>query len=149
MRSPNPHYKKLVREVFLKASFIQNLGIKLVRVTPGTCEASLLIRKNHLQQNGFVHAGVVTTLADHTAGSAACSMMEPHIYGLTAEFKINLLRPAKGPRLTCKAVVLKAGRVLTICESSVYGLDKGRKILVAKGLFTQVVVPGSGRNSSA
>ena len=74
-----------------------------------------------------MHAGVQATMADHTAGGAAATMIEPDHIVLTVEFKINLLRAAKGERLTCHSQVLKPGSRLIVVESEVL-CGKGRCI---------------------
>jgi len=128
-----------VEEIFT-APFITGLGIRLVEVGPGRCETALTIEQRHHQQHGFVHAGVVSTLADHTAGGAATTLLSPGQLVLTAEFKINLLRPAGGERLTCRAEVIKSGKSLSVVESEVFDYVTGQPRLVAKFMATMAVV---------
>ncbi len=71
------------------------------------------------QQHRFVHAGVLAALADTAAGFAALTLATDADDVLTAEFKINLLRPANGDTILADAEVLKAGRILTVCMSRV------------------------------
>ncbi len=80
-----------VQGIFDKAAFIRHLGIELVDVGPGHCETRLQVVPEHLQQHGSVHAGVITTLADHTAGGAARTEVPEGHDVLTIEFKINFL----------------------------------------------------------
>ena len=101
---------------------------------------NLIARPEHLQQDGFFHAGVQATLADHTAGAAAATLMAPGEIVLTAEFKINLLRPAQGERLRGRADVLRAGKTLTIVESSVFAQNDHQEKLVAKAMVTLALV---------
>jgi acyl-coenzyme A thioesterase PaaI-like protein len=51
---------------------------------------------------------------------------------LTVEFKINLLRPATGDRLICRAAVLKPGLRFAVVESEVFCRAKGVEKLVSK-----------------
>ena len=88
----------VLREIFRSAPFIRQLGIELEAVAHGQCHTTLRIRSDHLQQNGLVHGGVVATMADHTAGGAAASVLGAGSYPLTVEFKINLLRGARANR---------------------------------------------------
>ena len=60
-----------IEAVFTSAPFIQDMGIEFTGCGPGWCEAELELLGRHGQQAGFAHAGVQTTLADHTAGAAA------------------------------------------------------------------------------
>jgi uncharacterized protein (TIGR00369 family) len=135
----NPAFVARVRQVWDGAPFITHLGVELLRIEPGVCESALTPRPEHLQQDGVVHAGVISTIADHTAGSAAGTLMAAHQIVLTSEFKLHLLRPARG-RLTCLATVLKPGRMFSIVEAEVRTADA----LVAKLIGTLAIVDGVG-----
>jgi uncharacterized protein (TIGR00369 family) len=136
-----------VAPIFEDAAFANHLGIVLTAAGPGWCETSLAARPDHLQQHGFVHAGVITTLADHTAGGAARASVAPGSDVLTVEFKINFLRPATGRRFVCRGETLRAGRTLVVAESSVYTAD-GERQLVAKCISTLTVMPQRARIGS-
>jgi uncharacterized protein (TIGR00369 family) len=129
-----------VERIFLSAPFTVGLGIRLESVAAGECRTSLDLAERHLQQDGFVHAGVQATLADTTAGAAGATLIGPGQYVLSAEFKINLLRPAKGSRLTCVAKVLKAGSTLTVVESEVFCGTAAESRLVSKATVTLAIV---------
>ncbi|MDH3423702.1 MAG: PaaI family thioesterase [Gemmatimonadota bacterium] len=121
-----------LERVFNTAPFVADLGIRLVAVGPGLCETELDVEARHLQQDGFVHAGVQATMADHTAGGAAATLVELGQMVVTAEFKINLLRAARGERLRCRSRVLKAGSRLMVVESEVFCEGEARPKLVSK-----------------
>ena len=129
-----------LERIFNAAPFVMSLGIRLVGIDPGICETELDIEPRHLQQDGFVHAGVQATMADHTAGGAAATLIEPGHIVLTVEFKINLLRAAKGERLTCRSKVLKPGSRLIVVESEVQCENEGTSTLVSKTTASIVVV---------
>jgi len=129
-----------VERIFLAAPFTRHLGIHLESVVPGECRTSVVLEERHLQQDGFVHAGVQATLADTTAGAAGATLIEPGQFVLSAEFKINLLRPAKGSHLTCVAKVLKAGSTLTVVESEVFCGTVEASRLVSKATVTLAIL---------
>jgi len=131
---------KAIQKGFSDAPFVAHLGIELVDLGPGWCEARLELKPWHLQQTSVAHAGVVATLADHCAGAAAFTQLAPGEFVVTAEYKINLLRGARGERLHCRAEVLKRGQVLTVVESSVFAELAGKRELVAKLNATLAVV---------
>ena len=136
MQARNPEYKTFVKNIFKLAPYIQSLGIELVDLGAGWVETELRIRPNHLQQSGFVHAGVQATIADHSAGAAAATLVPPNTNILTIEFKINLLRPARGEKLICRAQVLKPGRTITVVESTVETVHEGKRSLTSKATIT-------------
>jgi uncharacterized protein (TIGR00369 family) len=130
-----------LKRIFGAAPFITDLGIEAISAADGACVTSLEIQPRHLQQDGFVHAGVQATMADHTAGGAAATLAQPGYMVLTTEFKIHLLRPARGHKLECVATVLKPGRMLTIVEAEVYCHSGSGRNLVSKAMATLANVP--------
>ncbi|MEW6757942.1 MAG: PaaI family thioesterase [Acidobacteriota bacterium] len=130
-----------LRRIFGAAPFIADLGIEAVSAGEGDCVARLDLQPRHLQQDGVVHAGVQATLADHTAGGAAATLAPPGHIVLTAEFKIHLLRPARGRMLECVAKVLKPGRIITVVESEVWCHSESERVLVSKAIATLAIVP--------
>ena len=70
----HPRYRELVEQGFAAASFVGDLGIRPLDCGPGWVEAGLDILPRHAQQNGYIHAGVQATLADHAAGAAAATI---------------------------------------------------------------------------
>jgi uncharacterized protein (TIGR00369 family) len=141
MHAQNPDFAKRVAAIFKQAPFVQDLGIELKDCGPGWCETTLIIQEKHFQQDQVIHAGVQATLADHTAGAAGGTLIKDNEIILTVEFKINLLKAARGQDLVCRAGVIKPGRNLTVVESSVQALQDGKSYLVSKAMVTLAVVP--------
>jgi uncharacterized protein (TIGR00369 family) len=140
VKALNSDYKSAVKLIFEQAAFVSNLGIRLVDMGPGWCETELDILPGHFQHHEYVHAGVQATMADHTAGAAATTLVGEHEYVLTAEFKINFLRPARGEQLRCRSQVLKPGRTLIVAESEILAGNREQSTLVAKAMFTLAIV---------
>lgn len=136
----DPQFAETVRAIFESAPFIRELGIKLTKCEPGRLETALVLQEKHMQQNNFVHAGVVATLADHSAGGAGGTLIGPGQIVLTVEYKINLLRPAVGDRLRCEAEVIKNGRTIIVADSNVFAVKGSRERLVARATVTLAVV---------
>lgn len=121
----DPGFEARVRASFSRQSIMTTLGATLTRIEPGMIEIALPFAEHILQQHGFVHAGVVATIADSAAGYAGLTLMPPGAGVLTAEFKINLLAPAQGDRLVAQGRVIKSGRSLTIAEADVFAETDG------------------------
>jgi uncharacterized protein (TIGR00369 family) len=106
------------------------LGISLVRVEPGRVELAMPYNDLLTQQNGFIHAGIITAALDSACGYAAFSLMPAFAEVLTVEFKTNLLAPAEGSHFNFCGEVIKPGRTLTVCEARAFSLDgTGRKLI--------------------
>ena len=144
MDTKNPRFKAAVEQLFESAPFVAHLGMHLTGLRPGWCEAQLVLTPDHLQQNGYVHAGVLATMADHTAGAASTTVVGAQEYVLTAEFKINFLYAALGTCLRCRAQVLHPGKRLSVTESEVYILGSDQTRLVAKAMCTLAVLSRGG-----
>jgi len=118
------------------------IGAELSRVEPGVIEITLPYRADLAQQHGYLHAGIVTTIADSACGYAAYSLMPPNSEVLSVEFKVNLLRPAKGERFLAVAEVVKAGKTLTVVRADVFGVHykdhEEQRELVATMLGTMI-----------
>ncbi|HKU77226.1 MAG TPA: PaaI family thioesterase [Pyrinomonadaceae bacterium] len=135
----NPSFAEEIKQSFTKQTIMGLIGAELSRVEPGIIEITLPYRADLAQQHGYLHAGIVTTIADSACGYAAYSLMPPNSEVLSVEFKVNLLRPAKGVKFLAVAEVVKAGKTLTVVRADVFGLDhEGRRELVATMLGTMI-----------
>lgn len=138
MHLRNPAYAEEITQSFSKQTIMALIGAKLTRVEPGLIEITLPYRADLAQQHGYLHAGIVTTIADSACGYAAYSLMPPNSEVLSVEFKVNLLRPAKGETFSAVAEVIKAGKTLTVVRADVFATDEGRRDLVATMLGTMI-----------
>ncbi|MEZ5839698.1 MAG: PaaI family thioesterase [Hyphomicrobiales bacterium] len=143
MTPRDPDWQKRTRTVFEAAPFIRDVGYQLLNLEPGAAVSSLVIAGRHLQQDGVVHAGVQATMADHTAGTAAATLLGADEIVLTIEFKVNLMTAARGERLVCRARVLKPGRRIVVAEAEVFAVAGGTEALVSKATVTLAFVPAT------
>ena len=125
----DPDFEARVRASFARQVFMTTVGARMVRVVPGEVELEVSFREDLTQQHGYLHAGVVTAVADSACGYAALSLMPKGRAVLAAEFKANLLAPAKGKRFRATGRVVRAGRTLTVCTAEVVAV--GEETLVA------------------
>lgn len=120
--------------------FIQYCGYRPEVIRYGFFQSVLKIEEHHRQQDGFIHAGVMATMADHTGGYAAFTTVPEEFQILTIEFKINFLRPAYGDSLVCRSTVIREGSQIIISESEVLDQREGEDALAAKALVTLMAV---------
>lgn len=127
---PPPDLLAFGREVLGRQAFSVLLGARLDVFEPGTAQISLAVVPALLQQDGFVHGGVLAYLADNALTYAGGSVLGKV---LTSEFKINYLRPAVDvERLVAVATVVASGRTQAVCRCDVF-LDRagGRELCAA------------------
>jgi uncharacterized protein (TIGR00369 family) len=120
--------------------FIKHCRFEADVIRRGTFHSRVSIEACHRQQDGFIHAGVMATMADHTAGYAAFTTVPEDYQILTIEFKVNFLRPAYGERLLCRSRIIREGLQIIIGESEVFDQRGDEEALVAKALVTLMAV---------
>jgi len=104
---------------FGSQGLMATLGAQLVSVADGEVQIALPFSEQVSQQHGFVHAGAITSIVDSACGYAALTRAPPGYEVVTAEFKINLVRPAIGERFLAIGRVLTSGKLLTVCTGEV------------------------------
>ena len=137
----NTDYAAVVRDSFARQPVMATIGARLARVAPGEVDIAMDFAPSLCQQNGYLHAGVVSTIADSANGYAAYSLAPAGTDVLAVEFKINLMAPAKGERFEARGRVLRPGRTLTVCLAEVVGFEDGNESVVATMLSTLIIRP--------
>jgi uncharacterized protein (TIGR00369 family) len=137
----NPDFREVATDTFARQQAMRTLGISIARLEPGEVDLSMAYSAAFTQQNGFVHAGIITAGLDSACGIAAFTLMPVGSDILTVEFKTNLLAPAKGERFAFRAYVVKPGRTLTVCEGRAYAEQDGIETLIATMTGTLMALP--------
>jgi uncharacterized protein (TIGR00369 family) len=128
--------EQIGRAILQSQPFSVHLGAELVSFEQGRVALALEVRPEFLQQHGYVHGGVLSYLVDNAISFVGGSVLGENV--LTAELKVNYLRPAKGQRLLATAVVEGAGARLAVCRCDVFAIDHGDERRCATGLGTVV-----------
>jgi uncharacterized protein (TIGR00369 family) len=123
----NPSFADEIQQSFSRQPVMNLIGAKLARIEPGLVEINLPYRSDLTQQHGYLHAGIVSTLADTASGYAAFSLMPAGSEVLSVEFKVNLLRPARGQLFVARAEVVKAGKTLTVVRADVFAVSREKQ----------------------
>lgn len=140
--APDPEFAQRVQDNFARQAYVNFIGAELVHVAAGEVDIQLARNANLLQQDGYVHGGVLTAIVDAAAGYAALSISSRDIGVLTTELKVNFLRPASGQQQLARGRVLKPGRTLTICTGDVFDVVDGKEVHVLTSLVTMMHVAG-------
>jgi uncharacterized protein (TIGR00369 family) len=139
----DPNFEARVRANFARQGMLTTLGGSIGLVRPGEVHLFAPFDSRFTQQDGFLHAGVVTTLMDSACGYAAYSLMPADARVLSVEFKVNLLAPAQGPRFRAEGRVIKAGRTLTVCDGKLFSIRDGEETLCAIMQATMICIRDS------
>lgn len=111
--------EKLVSDSFHAQGLMRTLGAELALVADGEVHIALPFSPALSQQHGYVHAGAVTSVVDSACGYAALTKAPAGFEVVTAEFKVNFLRPAIGERFLAIGKVVNAGKLLAVCTGEV------------------------------
>jgi uncharacterized protein (TIGR00369 family) len=148
LKPANPDFAARVRESFGRQPFMDLIGARITGLEPGFCEITVAHRRELTQQHGFVHGGVLASIADSAAGYAAFSLMPADASVLTVEYKLNILRPGQGEAMIARGRVVKPGRTLTIVQADVFARNGDREEQVVASLQTLMCLYGKAENAS-
>src|SRR5437016_10993918 len=112
---------------------VANIGTRIVEVGYGklVLEGTMTAESHGFptSRGPIVHGGAIATLADEALASVAFTVAEEGETTVTADLKIDFLRPAKPGRLVARATVRHRTRRLAFCEATV---EQGRSEIVAE-----------------
>jgi uncharacterized protein (TIGR00369 family) len=129
-------FEKKVRDSFARQAYMLTLGAEMISVGRGSIEIRFPFSSELTQQNGFIHAGAVTSIMDSACGYAALSVAPPDADVLSVEFKVNLLAPGVGESFIARASVKRAGKRLAVCTADAFAVRAGEEKLIATMLAT-------------
>ena len=131
-------FEKKVRDSFGRQLFMSTIGAEITTVDRGRVEIRFPFSPTLTQQNGFVHAGAVTSILDSACGYAALSIASEDSEVLSVEFKVNLLAPGVGESFVARALVKRAGKRLAVCTADAFAIQAGKEKLIATMLATMM-----------
>jgi uncharacterized protein (TIGR00369 family) len=123
--------RERINASFSAQGLMSTLGAQLVQVAPGEVQIVLFPRPELSQQNGYVHAGALTSVLDSACGYAAFTVAPAGLNVLSVEFKVNFLRPAVADRFLAIGKVIKAGKTLTVCQGELIGERGSQREVIA------------------
>lgn len=139
MSGPSEAVRAHVRRTAEVQPFLRLLGVRIKTIEDGAVETVIEPQDALMQQHGYVHGGVIATLADTTSGLAALTKADERTEALTVEFKINFLKPAAAGRLRCRGQVVRTGRTLSVMKADVFAGDTEMGAHVATAIVTFVM----------
>ena len=111
-------------------------GISVVGLGEGAAVIELSIRADLTFDGRTVQGGIVGTLADYAAVSAATAASPTGWVSSTTAFQVYNLAPARGERLVGIGRLIKGGRSQAVAAADVYAVVGADAELVATALAT-------------
>jgi uncharacterized protein (TIGR00369 family) len=141
----NPGFESAVRAAVETMPAARHLGFQFGRIAPGEAEIIQPVSRELTQHDGFVQAGVLGSLADFAAGSAAGTLLPPGWSGMTIDYTVKILAPGQGEAIVARGRVVKPGNLITIAAADVYAVTGTAKAetlcAVALCTFRNIRVP--------
>jgi uncharacterized protein (TIGR00369 family) len=131
------------QQVLAAQPFSTLLGAQLTAFAAGAAEITLALGPTLRQQHGFAHGGVISYAADNALTFAGGSALGPDV--VTAEYKINYLRPAQGEWLIARATVIAAGRRQAVYRCDIFVEAGGVEQLCATAQGTSMPLGSGGQ----
>jgi len=109
-----------IRASFDAQGLMTTLGARLAHVSEGEVHIAMPFAPALSQQHGYAHAGSITSIVDSACGYAALTRAPSSGHEVvTAEFKVNFMRPAIGRRFVAVGKVVQAGRSMAVATGEV------------------------------
>ena len=131
-----------LRDRVSRSPFHRWAGLQLVSVGDGTAELAMDLRPHHFNQQGIVHGGIITAMADTSIGLALRSRLRPGLTHRTAQLNVHFLAKGAGTVLISRGRALHLGQRMGYGESEVMD-DEGRLLARASGTFIVLPAPGA------
>jgi uncharacterized protein (TIGR00369 family) len=112
--------------------FLVRMGIQLTKWEEGIAEFQMPIQDWHMNRQGALQGGVVSTLIDAACGYAGLYSPpgEPEVHGVTITLNVNFVSGVSSGVLHVKAKKIGGGRKIFFAEAQVF-TEAG--VLIASG----------------
>jgi uncharacterized protein (TIGR00369 family) len=119
--APTEHaaLRQRVQSSLDRQGMMQQLGVRLLAVAPGTVTLALPYSDRVTQQQGGFHGGAMGALADIAGGYAGLTVAPEGMEVTTVEYKINFLTAFQGGELQATGRVVKGGKRIIVTSAEV------------------------------
>ena len=115
------------------------VGVEIVTVSKEFVESRLMVRREVMAPNGFLHAASVIALADTSCGYGCVASLPEGARGFTTiELKSNFLGTARDGFIACRATPVHLGRTTQVWDAVVTNEADGKTIALFR--CTQMVL---------
>ncbi|CAF3025609.1 unnamed protein product [Rotaria sp. Silwood2] len=115
-----------------KGTFPGVIGLEILSISHGYVSCQLKIREELLAPNGYLHAGVIVTLADTACGYGCLNSKSSEAKSFTTiELKSNFMGTVKAQALvTCEARLIHEGKTTQVWDAEVKDSEKNKIIAI-------------------
>ncbi|NNM73612.1 PaaI family thioesterase [Enterovirga aerilata] len=145
MSEPSPFQSRVraIRERAAGETVMRLMGADLSGLEPGGATVSVGCRPELLAEEGRFHDEVTAILVEQGARIAAATWLGDGEACLQAQCRLNLIAPARGDRLVCRARVVRAGRLASVVAADVVCMRGAEEVPTATAIATVSIVEAS------
>src|SRR5262245_64514179 len=115
------------------------VGVEIITVSREAVQSRLVVRREVMAPNGFLHAASVIALADTSCGYGCVATLPQGAKGFTTvELKANFLGTAREGAIACRATPVHLGRTTQVWDAVVTDAASGARIALFR--CTQMVL---------
>jgi uncharacterized protein (TIGR00369 family) len=116
-----------------------HVGVEIVTVSREAVESRMVVRREVMAPNGFLHAASVIALADTSCGYGCVATLPEGAKGFTTiELKANFLGTAREGAIACRATPVHLGRSTQVWDAVITNEASGARIALFR--CTQMVL---------
>lgn len=124
---------EILKEVLESDPFLKYIGIKVEKISEGSCVLYMDFKQEVTRFGGMVNGGAIATLADAAGGCAALTSNLGY-NEVTVDLEVTYLRPVTEGPVKAISKVIKSGKNLAYALIEVYD-GKGNLCSLVKGTY--------------
>ena len=111
------------------------VNMRVIEAEDGKSVLTMDVTPNALNGYGYVHGGMLFTLADYAMGAAARALVEEGASPVTLEAKANYLSNVTEGRLVARSEALHQTKHLIMLETRIHAADTDELVMIVTGTF--------------
>src|SRR5947207_3367138 len=106
-----------------------HLGVEILTVSSEAVESRMVVRREVMAPNGYLHAASVVALADTSCGYGCVAALPEGASGFTTiELKTNFMGTAREGAIRCRATPVHLGRNTQVWDAVISNEANGKAI---------------------
>lgn len=123
----------ILRQALKQSTFTNHMGAVPTYCQDGRSELEIMVTDEMKQHMSIIHGAVLGFAADSACAWAAISELGNVV---TAEYKINFIKPAVGDKIIAKGEVIGTTSKTAVTRADIYVENHGKTKLVATAMAT-------------